>query len=195
MITLSGPKPIIVAVAIGIALVTQSGTADVKTRADFDKAFDFKQVRTWEWNPGGAGKVMVARTPDDDPEVIKRRAEPYIIEAVNAEMPRRGLKLATESGDLAVTYYLLLTVGAAAQTMGQFLPPVSAWGIPPFSPSTSSLEVIEQGSIVLDLSAKGQVVWRGVAQAKIQMGLEQEKRVALIREAVREVLKRYPPKK
>jgi hypothetical protein len=55
--------------------------------------------------------------------------------------------------------------------------------------------VIEQGSLVLDLSAKGQVVWRGVGQAKIQMGLEQNKRAALIREAVREVLKRYPPKK
>jgi hypothetical protein len=195
MTTLSRPKPIIVAVAIGMALATQSGTADVKTRADFDKAFDFKAVRTWEWNPSGAGKVMVARTPDDDPEVIRRRAEPYILEAVNAEMPRRGLKLAAGSADLAATYYLLLTVGASAQTMGQFLPPVSAWGIPPFSPSTSSLEVIEQGSIVLDLSAKGEVVWRGVAQAKIQMGLEQDKRVALIREAVREVLKRYPPKK
>jgi hypothetical protein len=195
MSALPRPKPIIVAVAIGIAIATQSGIADVKTRADFDKTFDFKPIRTWEWNRGGAGKVMVARTPDDDPEVIKQRAEPYIIEAVNAEMPRRGLKQAAGSADLAVTYYLLLTVGASAQTMGQFVPPVSAWGIPPFSPSTSSLEVIEQGSIVLDLSAKGQVVWRGVAQAKIQMGLEQDKRVALIREAVREVLKRYPPKK
>jgi hypothetical protein len=195
MTVLSRPKPIIVAIAIGIAIATQSGIADVKTRADFDKSFDFKPIRTWEWNPGGAGKVMVARTPDDDPEVIRKRAEPYIVEAVNAEMPRRGLQPATGSADLAVTYYLLLTVGAAAQTVGQFLPPVSAWGIPPFAPSTSSIEVIEQGSLVLDLSAKGQVVWRGVGQAKIQMGLEQNKRAALIREAVREVLKRYPPKK
>src|SRR5262245_1197022 len=101
----------IVAVAMGLAVAVQSGTAAVKTRADFDKAFDFKQVRTWEWNPRGAGHVMVARTPDDDPEVIKGRAEPVIIDAVNAEMPRRGLKTAPSAADLELTYYLLLTVG------------------------------------------------------------------------------------
>jgi hypothetical protein len=189
------PRPIIVAAAIGIALAVQSGAAAVKTRADFDKAFDFKPVRTWEWNPRGAGSVMVARTPDDDPEAIKRLAEPYIMDAVALEMPRRGLKQAPGMADIEVTYYLLLTVGAAAQTVGQFLPGVAEWGLPPFSPSTSSLEVIEQGSLVLDLGVKSQVVWRGVAQAKIQMGLERNKRAALIQEAVRELLKRYPPKK
>jgi hypothetical protein len=54
---------------------------------------------------------------------------------------------------------------------------------------------MERGSLVLDLSAKGALVWRGVAEAKIEMGLEQDKRRKLLEEAVREILKRYPPKR
>ena len=54
---------------------------------------------------------------------------------------------------------------------------------------------MNQGSLVLDLSAKGHVVWRGVAQAQIKPGCaDGKKREALLRDAVREVLKRYPPK-
>ena len=81
-----------------------------------------------------------------------------------------------------------------AQTMGQFLPATTAWGLPPFAQATQSLKMMNQGSLVLDLSAKGVVVWRGVAQAKIEFGAEDKKREALLREGVRDLLRRYPPK-
>ena len=51
-----------------------------------------------------------------------------------------------------------------------------------------------QGSHVLDFSAKGDVVWRGVAQASIKPDAPAAKREALLRDAIREVLKRFPPK-
>ena len=184
----------VLAIAAGVLWAVQPGAAAVKTRADFDKAFDFRQAHTFRWTPT-AGYIMVARTPDDDPEAIQKLAEPIILKAVNAELPVRGLTATTGAPDLTVTYYLLLTVGASAQTLGQFLPPVAQWGIPPFAPSTTSIKVINQGSLVLDLSSKGQVVWRGVGEAEIKMGLSLEKRTALTQEAVREILKRYPPKK
>ena len=46
----------------------------------------------------------------------------------------------------------------------------------------------------LRLSAKGDVVWRGVAQASIKPDAPAAKREALLRDAIREVLKRFPPK-
>ena len=45
-----------------------------------------------------------------------------------------------------------------------------AWGLPLFPQATQSLKVLNQGALVLDLSAKGAVVWRGVAQAQIKPG-------------------------
>ena len=185
----------ILAVVVAIVVGIQSGAAKVKVRSDFNKAFDFKQARTWGWNPKGPGDVMVARTPDDDPVAIKRLAEPAIMNAVGMEVPRRGLTLAAANPDLTLTYYLLLTIGSNAQTVGQFLPSTTAWAVPPFVASTQSLEFIPQGSLVLDFSAKGEVVWRGVGEGQIKWELDQNQRIALINEAVKKILERYPPKK
>jgi hypothetical protein len=38
-------------------------------------------------------------------------------------------------------------------------------------------------------------VWRGVAQAKIKFGIDAKKRESLLREAVHDLLRRFPPKK
>jgi hypothetical protein len=137
---------------------------------------------------------MVARTADDDKDAIKRLVDPIIREEVAKEMPGRGLTVSA-TPDVTLTYYLLLSVGQSAQTAGQFLPSVAQWGLPPFAPATVALKIIEQGSLVFDVSAKGQVVWRGIGEAEIKMGLARDKREVLLREAVHETLDRFPPKK
>jgi hypothetical protein len=137
----------------------------------------------------------MARTSSDDPEAAKKVAEPWIVDAVTTEIMTRGLQPATSAPDLTVTYYLLLTTNMTSQTVGQFLPATSAWGLPPFAPATQSLQMMNQGSLVLDLKAKNnEIVWRGVAQAKISFDATEKKREALVREGVRDLLKRYPPK-
>ena len=136
----------------------------------------------------------MARTPDDDPETVRKRAEPIIKESVEAELASRKLQLTQANPDLTITYYLLLTIGSSSQTLGQFLPPVAEWGLPPFTPQTQSLTVAEQGSLVLDLSSNDRVVWRGIARAKIKIGEDAKRREALLREAVRDLLKRFPPR-
>jgi hypothetical protein len=182
----------LIAAIIGFAV--QPGIADIKVNVNFDKTFDFKQARTWSWNPNGAGQVVVGRTKDDDPETVRQRAEPVILDEVSKQLPRRGLKPATGAGDLTLTYYVLLTVGQSSQTLGQFLPSVAAWGLPPFPASTTSLEVIEQGSLVIDMTANGRPVWRGIGEAKIKLEFDQKKREALLREGVRDLLQRFPPR-
>jgi hypothetical protein len=182
------------ALATAAALTVHLGVAAMTVRVEFDKTFNFKPVRTWAWNSQAAGDVIMARTPDDDPEAMKRGAEPWIRDEVAIVMASRKLQQATTAPDLTLTYYLLLTTGASAQTMGQFLPATTAWGLPPFAPATQSLQVMNQGSLVLDLSTNGKVVWRGVAQAQIKLDADDRKREALLREAVRDLLRRFPPK-
>ena len=186
--------PIVFAIAVAVVVAVQSGSAAVKVRTEVDTKFQFRNARTVGWGPK-PGAVLVARSPDDDGEDIQRRAEPIIIDAVNTELPKRGLALASGMPDLTVTYFLLLTTGDSSQTLGQFLPPVTEWAVPPFNPSTTSLKVFREGSLVIDLSSKEQPVWRGIAEAEIKMSIDDEKRAALIREAVREILRRYPARK
>ena len=183
------------AVAAAIALAVPSlVAARVDVKIGFDKSFDFKPMRTWAWNPGGPGEVKMARTKDDDPDAMQKRTMPIIVEAITASMAQRGLKPATGAPDLTVTYYLLLTTSMSAQTLGQFLPATTAWGLPPFEQATQSISIMNRGSFVIDLSAAPGVVWRGVAQANIKMDADSKSREALLREAVRDLLRRYPPR-
>ena len=169
--------------------------AKIKVKVDFDPAFDFTKPQTWSWDDKGAGRVIMARTAEDDPEELKGRAEPVIKDAVTTELAKRKLQPAgTGTADFEVTYYLLISVGMNSQYMGQFLPAVAAWGLPPFNAATQAVNVVEQGSLVLDIMADNKVVWRGVAQAEIKPGMTTEKRRQLIQEAVRELLAKYPPK-
>jgi hypothetical protein len=187
-------KTVILALATALAFVLGVSVEGVDVRVEFDKAFDFKPMRTWGWNTEGAGRVIMARTSTDDPEAAKQLAEPWIVDAVTTEIMKRGLQPAASAPDLTVTYYLLLTTNMTAQTIGQFLPATTAWGLPPFAPATQSLQMMNQGSLVLDMKAGSEIVWRGVAQAKISFDATEKKREALVREGVRDLLKRYPPK-
>lgn len=180
-----------------IVLLSERTWARVDVNIEFDEKFDFTTVKTWAWSPSGYGQVKMARTQTDDPEAARRQAEPIIVDAIAAELGKRGLKSAEASAappDITVTYYLLLTNSVNAQTVGQFLPGTTAWGLPPFLASTQSFEVMNRGALVIDLSAAGGVVWRGVAQANIKMDADQKKRESLIREAARDLIRRYPPK-
>ena len=166
----------------------------VDVHVEHDKMFDFRPIRTWGWNPAGAGRVMMARTKDDDPEAMKQRVDPIVREAVSKEMKVRGLTEASTKPDLTVTYYLLLTINTETQTVGQFLPSTVMWGLPPFAPATQSFKVMNRGSLVIDMNAGDTVVWRGMAQAELAPNSDAKKREARLRDGVRDLLKRYPPK-
>ena len=188
-------KIVVLAIATAMALAVHVGLEGVDVNIEHDKAFDFKAARTWAWSPKGAGDVIIARTQEDDPAAMKRRAEPLILDAVAGEMMRLGLQQAASQPDLTLTYYLLLTNNMTAQTIGQFLPATTAWGYMLVAPATQSIKMMNQGALVLDLSAKDVVVWRGVAQARVAFDADDKKREAILREGIRDLLKRYPPKK
>ena len=188
-------KRTLAAIAIGAAVIVlaEPALARVDVKIDFDKSFNFKAVRTWRFDPAGNGEVKMARTQKDDPDAVKAVAEPIIVDSVNTEMERLKLQKA-DAPDLIVRYFLLLSTDQTAQTLGQFLPGTVSWGLPPFQQTTQSLKIMNQGALVIDLAAGGNVVWRGVAQSRLKPDTDFKKREATLREAVRDLLRRFPPK-
>ena len=168
--------------------------ARIDVRVAYDKTFDFKSVKTWGWRTGEKGDIMMARTQKDDPEAMRKRAEPIIVDAVNTEMAKLKLQSADTDPNLTLNYYLLLTTGTSAQVIGQFLPATLEWGLPPFDAATQSLKLMNHGSLVLDLSAKGKIVWRAVADAKVEVYASEKDREQKLRYAIRDLLKKYPKK-
>lgn len=183
--------------AVGIlALTTAVVHAGIKVKVEFDKAYDFSKVRTYGWHPDGAGEVKLLMREGGDPEQIRARWEPTIKDAVEKELTKRGLVPATSGvPDLYLNYYFLSGPNSEAQTRGQFIGAIPPWGVPDFEMTTTSLKIFEQGTLILDLidGPKRQIVWRGIGEAKVdrqRTPVEREKR---IREAMAELLKKFPP--
>jgi len=186
------------ALVVWLCAVVAVQGAKIKTRAEGDPTFDFRAVKTWAWHPDGGGDVLMARSSSDEAGPVKKRVDPVITAAVARELALLGLQPAAAGpADITIHYYLLVTVGMDAQVVGQFLPPVTGWGVPPFLASTQSLDIITRGSLVLDAvsTSLGRVVWRGVAQTDVDMQQSDAKRDAIIRDAAHDLVKRIPIKK
>ena len=184
-------------VLAGLSLSIAVVHAGVKVKVEFDKQYDFSKARTFGWHPDGAGEVKLLMREGGDPEQIRARWEPTIKDAVEQELTKRGLVPATGGvPDLYLNYYFLSGPNSEAQTRGQFIGAIPPWGVPDFEMTTTSLKIFEQGTLILDLidGPKRQIVWRGIGEAQVdrqRTPVEREKR---IREAMAELLKKFPPK-
>jgi hypothetical protein len=170
--------------------------AGVKIQVDHDPSFDFGTLHTWTWNPKGAGSAAKIITQDDDSAAFKAQVEPKLIPIVTDELEKRGFPQARAGEpDFYVTYYVLITVGSTEQYLGQFAN-LPKWGLPPVAPATQSLKVYPNGSLILDVTSRAtnEVVWRGVAQAEVKWSEDPNKRAERVRDAVRQLLKKFPPK-
>lgn len=185
---------LVVAVLAAAAVVVQAG---VKVRVEFDKEYDFTRVRTFGWHPDGAGEVKLLMREGGDPEEIRTRWEPTIKDAVEQEMTKRGLAPATTgTPDLIMHYYFLSGPNSDSQYRGQFIGAVPPWGLPDFAMTTTSFKIFEQGTLVLDLidGPKRQICWRGIAEAEVNRQRTPAERDKRIREGVRDLLQKFPPK-
>lgn len=186
-----------VAAFLLVALAATVVMARAKIQVQRDSKFDFATLKTWAWNPSGPGDVKVWLTAESKSEPVKRTYEPVIMKAVEDELARRGLPRASGGqADFNVTYYVLITASTNSQQMGQFLPPVTQYGVPPFAPATTSLKIFPQGSLVLDIASPdpNHVVWRAVAQAEVELDKTEAQRSVRLRNIVRDVVAKLPRK-
>ncbi len=187
---------LVIVLALGAGAVAVAGGPKIRTT--YAKDFNFLRANTYAWHPTGAGEIKLLVVGAGSAEDYRRRLEPTIVQAVDAVLEQRGLrKVAAAEAALYVNYYALLGQGTSAQEMGQFIPPMPEWGLPPLSPSTTSLVTYPLGSLILDISSRtlGSVVWRSVAEAEIDRLQSDPERQKRLTNAVRDMLKKYPPKK
>ena len=181
----------VVAAAVG---VVQAG---MKVKVEFDKEYDFSKAKTFGWHPDGAGEVKILERTGDDPEAIRTKWEPTIKDAVEQELAKSGIVPVTSgTPDLMLHYYFLAGPNSESQYRGQFIGAIPPWGVPDFEMTTSSLKIFEEGTLILDIidGPKRQIAWRGIARAEVNRQNSAAKRAERVREGIRELLKKFPPK-
>lgn len=186
------------AAAAGVTITTgplQAAKTDINV--DYDKTFSFAGLKTWTWHPEGKGKVLLALTAENDPKAVADRWDPVIIPTLERELGARGLTMATANPDFYVHYFVLGTLQNSSQVAGQFLPATPEWGIPPFLASTTATRTYPIGTLMIDVTSTAQqrLVWRGTAARKIQLDRSDAERKKTLEDAIREMVKKFPPKK
>jgi hypothetical protein len=182
---------IVVVFVVACAIVLEAA----KTKIQKDDKFDFTTLKTWDWSPAGAGEVKIIVHQNSKSEPVKRQYEPVLMKAVEDQLATRGYERSTATKpDFHVMYFVLVTVGSSSQYMGQFLPSNYQWGIPMFSPQTSSLEVYPQGALLIDakLPDAPDMIWRGMAEAKVETEITEAKRASRIQGFVKDLIAKFP---
>jgi len=186
---------VLAAAAIAWCAGVRPEAAKTDIHADADPAFSFAGLKTWAWHPDGKGDVRQAISADTDPKAIAARVDPIIVPTVERELQGRGFTKTTGAADLYVHYYVLATVNQTSQYMGQFVAPLPAWGLPPFAPVTTALDIFAVGTLIIDMTspAKQAIVWRGSAQRKIDLDKPDKERRQVLERAIRDLIKQFPP--
>jgi Domain of unknown function (DUF4136) len=192
------PGHIVLLIAVLANVAAATAAPKVKIRTQADKTFSFQNLRTWDWHPDGAGEVKLMTTAMDAErsKQVHATLDPIITQAVEKELSARGFERKPGGADFIVNYYVLTVPGTASNEMGQFLPSVAEYGLPPIKQATTMLRAFERGSLVLDVisPAKKSVVWRGIAETEVDRELPDDVRKARIEKAVQDIVKKLPVK-
>ena len=170
------------------ALLTPALATAQKVSYDYDKSAKFTDFKTYALRDG----TKVGQ------ELIDQR----IVNALEAELAAKGLKKVDANPDLYVVYHVAFDKEKDISTFssgygGGYGPYGWGWG-GGWGSTTTTTQVrdILIGSMVVDLAdaKKGQLAWRGMATKEVDVQAKPEKRDKSINNAVKKILKNYPPK-
>jgi hypothetical protein len=178
----------------GAAGVILGGCSSLQVSTDYDRKVDFSKLRTWAWYPTPTQAVTAEKAnPRVSPLTLQRARE-----AIQSVLTAKGYALVPdEKSDF------LVAVHAATERHVEVDPFVVGWGWgygwgpywdgywgPP------AVYAYDEGILIVDLienKPDHKLVWRGLAHRPVRHGLSPEEREARIREAVDEMLSRFPP--
>jgi len=183
MRTLSTYRSLVLCLLLAVVVAC----SPITVHTDHDPAADFARLRTYGW----------LQKPSDtprDPRIDNDLLDSRVHSAVNDELVARGYHEAPNP-DFRVTYHVMLSNKLDVQSF----PTYYGYGLGRVGVASSDVRVeqYEVGTLLLDVvdGAKNELVWRGSAQARIDPDRSPQERTKLIRDAVHQMLERFPPKR
>ena len=160
------------AAALMLIALAACSSLHVKSEQDWDA--DFARYRTYAWGQGVSAR---------DPEI-----ESHIHEAVDFELPFKGLQPVTAAGvpDLYVSTYVSVEEERVVDQWGY---DVGNTGGASSHFNTLALPI---GTLVIDLvdAKSDKLIWRGQASKAVDRQISE----ATLRKVVRDIFRRYPQK-
>lgn len=190
-------RPVLSCLLAG-AVFTVLDAADVKVKTEYDRSADFTAVRSYAWLPTPPYRTHVAPEADDR-FLAQDTLDAPIHAAIDRALAAKGLAPATSGApDCFLVYYAAFGMDINASVMGENYAYITGWGSPLLGATpTTSLRVIEQGTLVLDMLNRDKkvAIWRGTATGAVDRDRTDEQRRRVLDEAAQKMFKNFPPGK
>lgn len=164
-----------------IVLLLFASCSSVRVASDYDTSVNFNQYNTYAFFKPGIDKAEIS-------DLDKRR----ILRAIDSEMSAKGMQK-SESPDVMISFFTKAKerVDVYQSHYGWGHPWGWGWGHPWGSTSVSKTT---EGTLYIDIidAKTNELVWQGIGTAPLVRDME--KKEARIKEIVKKILERYPPK-
>ncbi len=154
----------------------------LKVTYDYDRAFDFSKVKTYQWIDLKDSKV-------------NSLTDAKIKQAVNDELGKKGFTHVESNPSLYVAYQVGLQQQEQINTMT-----TGGWGWGPWyggmGTMTATTSTINVGTLVIDIvnPADKKLVFRSQGTDTLNPSSDPDKNYKKIQKAVEKILKNFPPK-
>ena len=164
---------------LGVFILTAGVAVAQDVKTDYDRTVDFSKYKTFMW----------IREPKPENPLMKQR----VIDAVNAQLEAKGLRLVTKNADLGVSANTATKERHTLQSFYDGFPGGWRWHRY-WGPVTTTVETYEVGTLVVDLFDREtkQVKWWGFSSATLSD--KEEKNAEKLNKAVEKMFKDFPPK-
>ncbi|SEL90455.1 protein of unknown function [Stigmatella aurantiaca] len=178
---------------VPLLVLVLSACAGIETRSDYDPGSveRLNGYRTYAWEP----VPQTQSSPIYNPIVEAR-----VRAAVDKQLQAQGYQEVSQNPDFRIGWHGAIDQKLDVQTVDHYYgyawdPWYSPFYLTPSVPETRIREY-QEGTLILDFidAASKKLVWRGTAQAELKQSASVHKRQERLEEAVRDILKDFPPK-
>jgi len=152
---------------------------------DYDTAYDFTKLKTYDWIPSPPGSQ------------IENMTEKRLTQAVNTQLQAKGYSQSSESPDFLISLQgIKKTVESGSTAVGASVGiPVGRAGTISVGGGKSKPRVKQEGTLTMDFLDRttNTVIWQGTATAAIQPKSTPEEQQQRINQVIAELLIKFPP--
>lgn len=180
-----------------IFLFVCAACSTVSVNTDFNPAYDFNQLKTYDWVENG-------KAPSTDTRINNDLIIDRVRSAVEANLAARGfVKVNNQSTDFQVSWHGGIEKKLQVDTIDHFYSPYGYGAMyrdPFLSGSafrTSTAREYEVGTLIIDIldPVKHKLIWRGSGSKMLSSESNSEETTRRINESVAAILKDFPPAK
>ena len=188
-------KPLLGLIIVGIL----SACSTMKVTSDYDPFANFSGLRTFAW-------ISDIQEKTGDPQIDEPILDTHIREAVEIQLELQGFEKRTvDPPNFLIGYHTAIDRKIEVRTINKVYSDFPGLGWDNFDnrfnihgEENTETKVFEfdEGTLILDVvdPETKQLIWRGSAKAEIKYADNPEKRMERIKEAIRLILKNFPPR-